>query len=432
MIIKIGKAKDNDFIANDPHVSRHHARLIREDGGNLLLEDTGSTNGTFVNGAQIVKKRVTPTDHIRLGDSYVLNLSEVLKYNNDYSDEFAALKKVYDDYIQAKVKIQSSNQFKTRLFQSLPFALPGIVGVVIGFLGKGSPELFGISLLITICAPTVGIYLGAKQSAKIPQQLQDIANQFKIDYVCPKCGTFLGEIPWESLKNRKQCPVSSCKAKWELSLRDRSIVTVVALMAQGLTDSSFRYHLTTARNNGVTKTEIAEILTHAAFYAGWPKAWAAFRMAKEVWAEDNAADAKAKHQNEMVFPIGAPNDAFAKYFIGQSYLAPLSTQQVGIYNVTFEPGCRNNWHIHHAKNGGGQILICVAGRGYYQEWGKPAQELRPGDVVNIPVGVKHWHGAAPDSWFSHLAVEVPGDETSNEWLEAVDNTAYFKATGKEV
>ena len=182
----------------------------------------------------------------------------------------------------------------------------------------------------------------------------------------------------------------------------------------------------------MTKTEIAEILTHAAFYAGWPKAWAAFRMAKEVWAEDDAADAKAKHQNEMVFPIGAPNDAFAKYFIGQSYLAPLSTQQVGIYNVTFEPGCRNNWHIHHAKSGGGQILVCVAGRGYYQEWGKPAQELRPGSVVNIPVGVKHWHGAAPDSWFSHLAVEVPGDETSNEWLEAVDNTAYFKATGKEV
>ena len=116
----------------------------------------------------------------------------------------------------------------------------------------------------------------------------------------------------------------------KLSLRDRSIVTVVALMAQGLTDSSFQYHLTTAKNNGVTKTEIAEILTHSAFYAGWPKAW----------AEDDAADAKAKHQNEMVFPIGAPNDAFAKYFIGQSYLAPLSTQQVGIYNVTFEPGCR--------------------------------------------------------------------------------------------
>ena len=130
----------------------------------------------------------------------------------------------------------------------------------------------------------------------------------------------------------------------KLSLRDRSIVTVVALMAQGLTDSSFQYHLTTAKNNGVTKTEIAEILTHAAFYAGWPKAWAAFRIAKEVWAENDAADAKAKHQNEMVFPIGAPNDAFAKYFIGQSYLAPLSTQQIGIYNVTFEPGCQQLAH----------------------------------------------------------------------------------------
>ena len=217
----------------------------------------------------------------------------------------------------------------------------------------------------------------------------------------------------------------------KLSLRDRSMVTVVALMAQGLTDSSFQYHLTTAKNNGVTKMEIAEILTHAAFYAGWPKAWAAFRMAKEVWAEDDATDAKTKHANEMVFPIGAANDGFAKYFVGQSYLAPLSVQQVGIYNVTFEPGCRNNWHIHHAKSGGGQILVCVAGCGYYQEWGKPARELRPGDVVNIPVGVKHWHGAAPDNWFSHLAVEVPGDETSNEWLEAVDSTTYFEAVSKK-
>ena len=218
----------------------------------------------------------------------------------------------------------------------------------------------------------------------------------------------------------------------ELSLRDRSVVTVVALMAQGLTDSSFKYHLMSAKNNGVTRAEIAEILTHAAFYAGWPKAWAAFRMAKEVWADErDDADEKAKHQNKMAFPIGASNDAFAKYFIGQSYLSPLSTEQVGVYNVTFEPGCRNNWHTHHAKSGGGQILVCVAGRGLYQEWGKPAQELCPGDVVNIPAGVKHWHGAAPDSWFSHLAVEVPGEETSNEWLEPVDDEQYLKATDKE-
>ena len=141
MIIRIGKASDNDFVVNDPHVSRYHAKLIREEGGCWLLEDLGSTNGTFVNGAQIVKKHVTPSDTIKLGDNYVLNISEALKSNNDYSEEFAALKQVYDNYIQAKVKIQSSNQFKTRLFQSLPFALPGVVGVVIGFLGKGSPEL---------------------------------------------------------------------------------------------------------------------------------------------------------------------------------------------------------------------------------------------------------------------------------------------------
>ena len=212
----------------------------------------------------------------------------------------------------------------------------------------------------------------------------------------------------------------------KLSLRDRSLVTVVALMAQGLTDESFRFHLQSAKNNGITRNEIAEILTHAAFYAGWPKTWAAFRMAKEVWADADACDAKQAHQNAMVFPIGAPNDAFAKYFIGQSYLAPLSTSQVGIFNVTFEPGCRNNWHIHQADKGGGQILVCVAGRGYYQEWGKEPQELHPGDVINIVPGVKHWHGAAPDSWFSHLAVEVPGENSHSQWCEAVSDEEYGK------
>lgn len=210
----------------------------------------------------------------------------------------------------------------------------------------------------------------------------------------------------------------------KLSLRDRSIVTVTALMAQGLVDSSFQYHLTSAKQNGVTRGEIAEILTHAAFYAGWPKAWAAFRLAKEVWTEADADSAMQAHQNAMVFPIGAPNDGFAQYFSGKSYLAPVSTDQVKVFNVTFEPACRNNWHIHWAQKGGGQILICVAGRGYYQEWGKEARELHPGDVVNIAPGVKHWHGAAPDSWFSHLAVEVPGEETRNEWCEPVSDAEY--------
>ena len=150
-------------------------------------------------------------------------------------------------------------------------------------------------------------------------------------------------------------------------------------------------------------------------------------MAEKHTAARNDA-AKAEHAASMVFPIGQPNDGFARYFSGQSFLAPLSTEQMGMFNVTFEPGCHNNWHIHHAKHGGGQILVCVAGRGYYQAWGKEAVALRPGDVVNIPAGVKHWHGAAPDSWFSHLAVEVPGEETSNEWLEAVSEEAYLAAT----
>ena len=119
-----------------------------------------------------------------------------------------------------------------------------------------------------------------------------------------------------------------------------------------------------------------------------------------------------------------PNDAYAKYFSGRSFLAPVSTDQVPIFNVTFEPGCRNNWHIHHASNGGGQILICVAGRGYYQEEGKEAIEMRPGDCINIKPGVKHWHGAAKDEWFSHLAVEVPGIDTYNEWCEPVSDDDY--------
>lgn len=122
-----------------------------------------------------------------------------------------------------------------------------------------------------------------------------------------------------------------------------------------------------------------------------------------------------------IFPAGEKNEAYAKYFKGQSYLNMLTTEGVAIGNVTFEPGCRNNWHIHHK---GGQILLCTAGRGYYQEWGKTAIQLNPGDVVNIPPEVKHWHGAAPDSWFAHLAVEVPAEGSSNEWLEPVSDETY--------
>lgn len=212
-----------------------------------------------------------------------------------------------------------------------------------------------------------------------------------------------------------------------IDVKTKCIITVVSLMASGITDSSLGYHLQNAKNNGVTKEEIAAIITHATMYVGWPKGWAVFRMAKEIWNEDAPAwSEKDAYQNTIFFPIGQPNNAYAQYFVGQSYLAPVSLEQVPVFNVTFEPGCRNNWHVHHAKSGGGQMLICVGGRGWYQEWGKEAVELMPGTCINIPAGVKHWHGAAADSWFSHLAIEVKGEENSNEWLEPVSDEEYTK------
>ena len=212
----------------------------------------------------------------------------------------------------------------------------------------------------------------------------------------------------------------------DIDLKTRSIITVVALMSQGVTDNSIRYHIQNAKNHGVSQREMAAVITHTAFYAGWPHAWAVFNIAKEVYAENApAVSDKNKFQNEIIFPIGEPNP-YGDYFVGQSYLAPVSTEQIPIYNVTFEPACRNNWHIHHAKSGGGQMLICIGGRGWYQEYGKEARELHAGDIVNIPANVRHWHGAATDSWFAHLAVEIQGEESSTEWCEAVSDKDYNK------
>ena len=209
-----------------------------------------------------------------------------------------------------------------------------------------------------------------------------------------------------------------------IDVKTRCIITVVSLMASGITDSSLVYHLQNAKAHGVTREEIAAIVTHATMYVGWPKGWAVFRLAKEVWDEAApAATEKERYQNTLFFPIGEPNP-YGQYFVGQSYLAPLSTTQVPIFNVTFEPGCRNHWHIHHAKSGGGQMLVCVGGRGYYQEWGKDPIEMTPGTVINIPPEVKHWHGAAPGEWFSHLAIEVPGEDGSTEWCEPVADADY--------
>lgn len=212
-----------------------------------------------------------------------------------------------------------------------------------------------------------------------------------------------------------------------LSLHDRSMITISILLGKGMIDSSFKSHLEMGKKHGITRKEIAALLTQAAFYAGWPNAWAGFRLAKEVYADAsaNAATDRERFQQEMIFPIGEPNTAYAQYFVGNSYLAPLSAAQIPFSNVTFEPGCRNNWHIHKATSGGGQMLVGVAGRGWYQEEGKPAVEILPGTVIHIPANVKHWHGAAKDSWFAHLAFSVPGENTSNEWLEPVDEAAYL-------
>ena len=208
----------------------------------------------------------------------------------------------------------------------------------------------------------------------------------------------------------------------KLSLRDRSLITVVALISSGVIDSSLKFHILNAKNNGVSKEEFAEAITHIAFYVGWPKAWAAFRMAKEIYEESD----DIKHGG--IFGLGEENKAYEKYFVGKSYLKLLSNPKdpIAISNVTFEPGCRNNRHKHNAKKGGGQVLICVDGYGYYQEEGKEAISLKPGDIVEIKPGVKHWHGARKDSWFSHLAFEIPGEETSNEWLEQVSDEEYSK------
>ena len=205
----------------------------------------------------------------------------------------------------------------------------------------------------------------------------------------------------------------------DLDLKTRSIITVVALMSQGITDSSIKYHIQNAKNNGVTQKEIAAVITHVAFYAGWPKAWAVFNLAKEIYNDQMTETSdKDRYQNSIFFPIGEPNP-YGEFFEGQSYLAPVTTEQIPVFNVTFEPGCKNHWHIHHASKGGGQMLICVGGRGYYQEWGKEPVEMTPGTVINIPANVKHWHGAADDSWFSHLAIEIAGEEASTEWCEKV-------------
>ncbi|MDF7637862.1 carboxymuconolactone decarboxylase family protein [Lactobacillus sp. ESL0791] len=202
----------------------------------------------------------------------------------------------------------------------------------------------------------------------------------------------------------------------ELSAHDRSLITIAALMAMGNTEQ-IDAHLNIGKTNGITKEEIVAEITHLAFYVGWPKAWSTFNRAKEIWQ-----DKDEEVEQPGIFATGAKNTAYDQYFVGQSYNNSLvkpekNGSSVPVNNVTFEPGCYNHWHIHH---GGSQVLLAIGGRGWYQEWGKDPQELTPGSVVVVHDGIKHWHGAAKDSWFSHLAITTG----KTEWLEPVNPEEY--------
>ena len=275
------------------------------------------------------------------------------------------------------------------------------------------------------------------KNVKVDENRGTVTAQSRLEAGADAQGTLFGETFRDMAKNGKDgMPTinyflaSNCFGDYYtrkgLDLNTRELLTMAILVNLG-TEPQLKAHI-----GANLKIRTAEYVEQAIYnclpYCGYPRTLNALRLLKEAVAEAKvAADAKTiPGKDWSVFPVGKPNDAYAKYFVGKSYLDMISTEQVGVGNVTFEPACRNNWHIHHAKKGGGQILIATAGRGYYQEWGKPAVELKPGDVVNIPAGVKHWHGAAPDSWFQHLAIEVPGEGTSNEWLEPVSDEEYAR------
>ena len=209
-------------------------------------------------------------------------------------------------------------------------------------------------------------------------------------------------------------------ARDNLTFAQRELVTVSALAALEGCGSQLKSHVSGARNMGLSDAEIRSIPAVLAERVGAVEAWRARKAIAEVYGE---AFTEGRPVSDPMFPQGAPNAAYAKYFIGESYLAPLSTGKIPVSNVTFEPRCRNNWHIHH---GGIQVLICVGGTGWDQEGGKQARPLKPGDVVEIPEGVKHWPGATSDSQFQHVTFTVAGEGASNEWLEPVTDEEYDK------
>ena len=269
-------------------------------------------------------------------------------------------------------------------------------------------------MTLALMAVAVGAANAQKTMEKLNQKhFTQTAGRSVLGQVSPEFARLNDDILFGEVWNRQE----------QLSAHDRSLVTIVTQMAQGLTGDALKAHIRMAREHGVSVQELAEVVTHAAFYCGWPKAWAVLPMVKDVYGERPMLT-KEEFQMSTPYPVGEPNTSYARYFVGNSYTAALEAEEGGPVNVTFEPGCRNNWHIHHDAV---QVLVCVAGRGWYQEWGREPVELTPGTVVAIPAETKHWHGAAADSWMQHLTYHTrEGKKSSTEWLEPVTDEVYGK------
>lgn len=265
--------------------------------------------------------------------------------------------------------------------------------------------MIGVMMILCIC-PSIS---HAQERTKVMENKKVTAGRDAFNDFAPKFAEMNDDVLFGEIWSREK----------ELSARDRSLITVSALFGAGILNQLFQSHLQKAKENGITKDEITEVITQLAFYSGWPKAWAALYLAKSVFEQDEKDDTP----REILFGRGELNVA-SEYFIGKSYVAsmvdPTPENPMQIANVTFEPGCRNNWHRHSGE----QILLVTEGKGWYQEVGKAAQALHKGDVVVVPSNVKHWHGAAADSWFTHISIAADVISGTMEWLEPVSEEEY--------
>ncbi|MDR2153118.1 MAG: carboxymuconolactone decarboxylase family protein [Helicobacteraceae bacterium] len=278
------------------------------------------------------------------------------------------------------------------------------------FKSKSKALFAAIAVTVLISAVSVANAAGAanaqnKGATVIADNKKVTAGRDQLGSLAPKFAELNDDVLFGQVWSREA----------ELSPRDRSLVTIVSLIASG-NFPQLKFHLQKGKDNGLSKQEIVEVITQQAFYSGWPKAWSAFSIVKEVYGENDTA----KHinlANSTIFPLGEPVNP--KWFKGRAWLHGISTQNpfnTPIFNVTFEPAARNHWHSHDV----GQILLVTGGEGWYQERGKTAQKLKEGDVVNIAANTQHWHGATKDSWFVHLAI----NQGESKWFEPVSDKDY--------